>query len=532
MATNHTVGNNATHVQAETSLVLSARDGEVFVNYQYNQTTKQAEPEPDVSKRAHVHRAQLSEANVIDTLDFEDNTTVTFAADGSTTLNVNGGTISNVPTPTDSDVNQAPNVQYVQDYVLYTSLLEQTKQPVDVVLDGQAITDVVAGASFLGVPQPARWSSGTFGVHTIQSIDMTLGRSILMRDNTDPATNGIYIVVQQGASVPTIWERRSDADTIEKLQQYSTVFVINGTYSGRTYRLDSQLTEMDVDAQVWAVAASSADSDIFEGAGISTSGRTVSVKLSTILPPGLVFDANNALRADGPTRYTTGYVQFMDGIQARFGSAGTAYIAHNGSGLTLTTTTSNQFIRLDPTGTSGEIQMGDNVLVRPTNVRPMSYRITAGNPILDTFLLQRTTTTTTYATLTRDGNALSTASTQTLVIPASTDCFVEVTILGLVTAHASSGDNGMTYKCKLSFNPSRTAFSGVQYLFENSNQDPVYDGLLILNESVLTEGSWIHPKVLANSSSAVDYVQIQVASPTANHTVQWRAVGTMVINNL
>jgi hypothetical protein len=77
------------------------------------------------------------------------------------------------------------------------------------------------------------------------------GDRVLLRNQTDPAENGVYDFTDQGASYTLT--RAEDADTPEELAG-ATVHVTEGTaFIDRTYQQNAEIVTVDVTPQVWVL---------------------------------------------------------------------------------------------------------------------------------------------------------------------------------------------------------------------------------------------------------------------------------------
>lgn len=94
----------------------------------------------------------------------------------------------------------------------------------------------------------------TGGLLTIDGITLTAGQRVLVKSQTDPVENGIY-----DAAVGA-WSRSDDADEQSELKPLTSVRVLSGSHSGRTYQLTNTTNPIpDTDAQTWVVVAASSD---------------------------------------------------------------------------------------------------------------------------------------------------------------------------------------------------------------------------------------------------------------------------------
>lgn len=137
------------------------------------------------------------------------------------------------------------------------------------------VDSVAAGLKW---KQPVRVATTTnitlSGLQTIDGVSLQVGDRVLVKDQTNPAQNGIYIV-QSGS-----WIRASDADTWDELVS-SAVFVMQGTANadkGFVCTSDPGGT-LGTTAVTW-VQFSGGIVYTF-GNGLQLSGSTVSLKVDT-----------------------------------------------------------------------------------------------------------------------------------------------------------------------------------------------------------------------------------------------------------
>ena len=122
------------------------------------------------------------------------------------------------------------------------------------------------------------------GAQTIDGISVVAGQRVLVKDQTAPAQNGIYIV-SAGA-----WSRSLDMDSTTPLDEFSSaaVFVLQGTVNVSRGFVETSLVVTVGTDPVTFVQFSTAGS-YSGGSGISISGSTISVNLDAT--PGLEFNS-------------------------------------------------------------------------------------------------------------------------------------------------------------------------------------------------------------------------------------------------
>lgn len=109
------------------------------------------------------------------------------------------------------------------------------------------------------------------GVQTIDGVSVVAGDSVLVKNQTAPAANGIYVVAS-GA-----WARRADADTAAKILN-AAIFVSEGTTHGNqqwTMTTDAPIT-LGTTGLVWGQIGGGSG-NVTAGNGINIAGNVVSV---------------------------------------------------------------------------------------------------------------------------------------------------------------------------------------------------------------------------------------------------------------
>jgi len=128
-----------------------------------------------------------------------------------------------------------------------------TKGYVDAVAEGLHVHASVVAATTANV------DLATGGLLTVDGVTLVAGDRVLVKSQTVPAENGIYIVAS-GA-----WTRAEDYDTAVEIQAGDFVFVSGGTlYSSTGWVQENAVTTLGTDPIVW---------DQFSGAGTFTAGN-------------------------------------------------------------------------------------------------------------------------------------------------------------------------------------------------------------------------------------------------------------------
>lgn len=153
-----------------------------------------------------------------------------------------------------------------------------TKNYVDSVAQGINIHDAVRVATTGAITLS--------GLQTIDGVTLQAGDRVLVKDQTNNAENGVYVVAS-GA-----WSRAEDCNEGIELTSFY-VFVLEGpTNGGFGYVQTAEVETVGTDAQTWAVFNKPAEYEVAADGAITVtqSGRkyTVGVKAATTSQPGVV----------------------------------------------------------------------------------------------------------------------------------------------------------------------------------------------------------------------------------------------------
>lgn len=175
---------------------------------------------------------------------------------------------------------------------------------------GDAVTKAYAdalsvGSRMIGNVAVATTANITLsGLQTIDGYSVLAGDRVLVKDQTDPTENGVYVA---GAGA---WARSEDLDNSpesEILNGKLCPRVINGTVNGGIpFYISSVGTGTDgvhqigVDNIVWDIFTS--PTQLQEGSGITFNGNVVDIDLADT-DPGLYFDGSNDLGIDWSTAF-------------------------------------------------------------------------------------------------------------------------------------------------------------------------------------------------------------------------------------
>lgn len=96
----------------------------------------------------------------------------------------------------------------------------------------------------------------TGGLLAIDGYQTAEGDRVLVREQTDPTQNGIYLA-SSGA-----WSRALDSDEGSELKAKTSVTVLNGPHAGRKYELQEDEPVVDTDSQTWIVTSASSSAAV------------------------------------------------------------------------------------------------------------------------------------------------------------------------------------------------------------------------------------------------------------------------------
>ena len=115
------------------------------------------------------------------------------------------------------------------------------------------------------------------GLQTIDGITLVANDSVLVKDQTTPAQNGIYLA-QSGA-----WTRRTDADANAEVTAGLSVMVTEGTlYADTQWRLTTNDT-ITIGTTGLTFAQIGAGSSYVQGTGISIAGNTIAIDTAVVV---------------------------------------------------------------------------------------------------------------------------------------------------------------------------------------------------------------------------------------------------------
>ena len=125
---------------------------------------------------------------------------------------------------------------------------------------------------------------------TIDGSWPTSGSSILVKNQTNKAQNGIYILTLTSGPTYSTWQRRSDFNTSQNIKKGSYIFVKRGVENKNSGFISSlDITTLNTDPIDFNLFTKT---EITAGTGIAISGSTVSIKASA--NGGIVFNSDSA----------------------------------------------------------------------------------------------------------------------------------------------------------------------------------------------------------------------------------------------
>lgn len=107
------------------------------------------------------------------------------------------------------------------------------------------------------------------GLLTIDGVTVSTGDRVLIKDQTNSATNGIYIASSG------VWSRSLDADTGEELVSGTSIFIMEGTLNANSYWTQVTTGTLTIDSSLLIWRQSSKVASVIAGAGLIKTGNTV-----------------------------------------------------------------------------------------------------------------------------------------------------------------------------------------------------------------------------------------------------------------
>jgi len=147
--------------------------------------------------------------------------------------------------------------------------VDATAQGLDVKQSVVVATTAALTAAYVGSPTFTLTNSGAQSGLTIDGLPLSVGNRVLVKNQADTSTNGIYVVTSTGgASANWILTRASDFNTSAEISSGSFTFVEQGTAYGDTgwVMTTNGVPVLDTTGFIWAQ---------FSGAGAYTGGRGI-----------------------------------------------------------------------------------------------------------------------------------------------------------------------------------------------------------------------------------------------------------------
>jgi hypothetical protein len=145
------------------------------------------------------------------------------------------------------------------------ALQAATKQYVDSVAEGLHVHASVATATTANI------ADLTDPPATIDGVTLTEGMRVLVKDQTAPAENGIYVLNSEGELI-----RASDYDTAAEIQAGDFVFVAGGTtYESTGWVQENTVNTLGTDPIVWTQFSGAGT--FLAGTGLTLTGSTFSI---------------------------------------------------------------------------------------------------------------------------------------------------------------------------------------------------------------------------------------------------------------
>jgi len=147
-----------------------------------------------------------------------------------------------------------------------------TKAYVDAVAQGLRPKQAVRVASLADIALASALENGD----TVDGITLVTGDRVLVKNQTLPEENGIYIVQASGAAV-----RAPDMDSLTPIDEINGAytFIQSGTQAGQGWVEQSNVAVLDTDPMVWVYFNSAAA--IIGGDMVTVTGQTISLDLAT-----------------------------------------------------------------------------------------------------------------------------------------------------------------------------------------------------------------------------------------------------------
>jgi hypothetical protein len=128
--------------------------------------------------------------------------------------------------------------------------------------------------------------------NTLDGVTLATNDRILVKNQTAPAENGIYVVTTLGTGANGVWTRATDADTSAKVTTGMYVYVEEGTTAGRSQWVLSTPGPITLGTTGLTFVKFNGGATLTAGNGIDITGDTLSVKVNastTYLQYGILY---------------------------------------------------------------------------------------------------------------------------------------------------------------------------------------------------------------------------------------------------
>lgn len=200
--------------------------------------------------------------------------------------------------------------------------------------------------------------------NSLDGIALSANDRVLVKDQTTPSQNGIYVVTTLGTGVNGTWTRAADMDTWAEVPS-AYVWVEQGTTQGDTGWVSTADTGGTIGVSTMAWTQFSGAAQITAGAGLTKTGNTLDVGAGTgitVNPDNIQIATNgvtNAMIADGAINLGTadvagtlpvgsggsGQTTVKAARETGLGAAGYYTSATHGAGATITITQATHGLR-------------------------------------------------------------------------------------------------------------------------------------------------------------------------------------------
>lgn len=193
--------------------------------------------------------------------------------DASGTVILNTNTVNSLTAPTGSFSMNSHNITNLADPV--NAQDAATKAYVDSVSEGLSIKDSCVAATTANLDLSLNLEPNAI----IDGVTLLQGDRVLVKDQADPAQNGIYVVPASGAA-----SRAADFDTAAEINGGEFIFVTGGTLYGNTgwVQTTTNITSIGTDPIVFTQFSGSGT--YLAGYGLVLDGSEFSVDENTIAP--------------------------------------------------------------------------------------------------------------------------------------------------------------------------------------------------------------------------------------------------------